>query len=135
MSPEKSDRELIQETHDSVIELTAVVLGVKGQGGLIQDLQDVRHEVRMAVTEMRLTSEKGDTDVNTILNDVLEMKPKVNIIEQCLFGKDGKNGLRGKVNLHEEQIKTYNKATTIVWGLSGTILLALLGLLITHVMV
>jgi hypothetical protein len=131
---EKSERELLQETHDSVIELSAVVLGVKGQGGLIQEIAETRQEVKLAVTEMKLKSEQGEKDVADLLNDVVDMKPKVDVLEKAVFGEGKEAGLIGKVLVQDQRIETSNKATTIVWTITGAILLTLLGLLVTHVL-
>jgi hypothetical protein len=127
MSPEKSDRELLQETHDSIIELTAVVLGVKGQGGLIQDLT----EVKMSVTDMVLKHKEGDIKVASLLSDLVYLKPKVAKLDDEIH-KD--NGICDKLNSHEDQLKTSSNIMKVVWGITGALLLSLLGLLIKHIL-
>jgi len=44
---EKSQKQLIQETHETVIQLSTVLLGVQGtaNGGLVKDVKDVKVSV------------------------------------------------------------------------------------------
>lgn len=124
--PEKSDRELIQETHDSIIELSAVVLGVKGQGGLLQDFQ----ELKLRVNTMTLKIGGSNMDVPALLQDIIDMKPRVEKLDKDLHHE--KTGLFPRMAAVEDRGKD-NRAL-IVWalGFNFTILLTILGLIITH---
>lgn len=133
MIEDKSDRQLLQETHDSIIELNAVVLGVKGKGGLVQELAETKQEVRLAVTEMKLRTGNGERDVIALFNDIMDMKPEMSKMENTIYGKTDSPGLCETLSIHEHKINTANKATAIVWAISGAILLTLLGLLIRHI--
>lgn len=48
---EKSDRQLLEETHGSVIELKTVILGISGTAdkGLVGKVNDVSHKVNNVV--------------------------------------------------------------------------------------
>lgn len=130
---EKSDSELIRETHDKVIELSAVVLGVKGHGGLIQDISAVRQEVKLAVTDMRLISNKGEQNVAELLDSVSDLEPKVIRLEKTVFGEDGKDGLCETAQLNRIKITTQFKIIALVGTAVVSILITLLGLMINHV--
>ena len=43
--PEKTQEQMIQETHDTVIQLKTVLLGVNGDHGLVGEVQSVRKKV------------------------------------------------------------------------------------------
>jgi hypothetical protein len=101
MSPEMTEHQLLQETHDAVIELSAVVLGVKGQGGLIQQLQ----EVKLAVTSMTLKVNDGDLSVSKLLGDVIEMKPKVDEVHDEVFSPQ--NGLIARMDKVESCVNVF----------------------------
>jgi hypothetical protein len=130
---ELTERQLLQETHDSIIELSAVVLGVKGQGGLVQEISDTKTEVRLAVTEMKLTTARGEKDVISLLDDIVEIRPRVANLENTIFGKEGKGGLCDTVSTHNEKIKTSSTGNKILWSIVGTVMTALLVLLVKHV--
>ncbi len=93
MTPDEQERR-DQETHDAVIQMRAVLLGVNGRGGLMQDVSDVRLDVK----EMKLRSGRDEIDVATLLikvpkieEDVEHVKGRLDIIETG--ATPGKSGL------------------------------------------
>lgn len=111
----QTDRQLLQETHDAVIELSAVVLGVKGQGGLVQDLQ----EVKLQVTEMTLKSSKGETDIKSLLENCEKEIPRIEHIETRLTVT--------------EQRQAFNRIMIYaLWSVVASVALALLYLILSH---
>lgn len=126
-SPEKTDRQLIQETHDAVIELTAVVLGVKGQGGLVQDLK----EVKLKVTEMTFKSAKGDVQVAELLDDFGNALPRIESIEKELHKK--KEGVLDRLTITEEKQRFNRILIYSAWTVLAAIAGALMYLFFSHV--
>ena len=126
MTDDLTNRQLLKETHDAVIELSAVVLGVKGQGGLLQDMQ----EVKLSVTEMKLKTKDGESDVATLLQDIQYLKPKVKDLDDEIH-KDG--GICDKLTSHEQQLSSNNNLIKAAWGFIGAILLSILGYVISLV--
>jgi hypothetical protein len=110
---------------DAIIELRAVVLGVDGRGGLVKDMEETRSEVKLAVKEMYFNTNEGKKDVAVLLNDVVTMKPKVEKVYKAIFG-NGDIGLCEKAD-------TTRKMVIAMFGISASILLALIGLFIQHV--
>lgn len=125
---QQTDRQLLQETHDAVIELSAVVLGVKGSGGLVSDMK----EIKLSVSEMTLKASKGEADVAGILQDVQNLKPKVNTIDQELH-KD--NGICENVANHSTQIRNNTRLIWALWTAVGVVATGLLTYFFTHVYV
>ncbi len=123
---QQTDRQLLQETHDAVIELSAVVLGVKGSGGLVSDMK----EIKLSVSEMTLKASKGEADVAGILQDVQNLKPKVNTIDQELH-KD--NGICENVANHSTQIRNNTRLIWALWTAVGVVATGLLTYFFTHV--
>ena len=123
---QQTDRQLLQETHDAVIELSAVVLGVKGSGGLVSDMK----EIKLSVSEMTLKASKGEADVAGILQDVQNLKPKVNTIDQELH-KD--NGICENVANHSTQIRNNTRLIWALWTAVGVVATGLLTYSFTHV--
>jgi hypothetical protein len=118
MSAEMTDRELLQTTHDAVIELSVVVLGVKGQGGLVQDMQ----EVRLAVTDMTLRTSTGEQSVISLLN-------KITLIDKELHNK---GGICETLATHTDQLSANNNLIKALWAFVSATFLALLAYIFSH---
>src|SRR5271157_2561 len=124
---QRTDRQLLQETHDAVIELSAVVLGVKGQGGLVSEMK----EIRLSVNEMTLKTKDGEANVAKILLEVKDLKPRVDAIDEELNAKDV--GLCERVASHGEKIKNNSRMIKALWGVVGVVALGLLTYFLTHI--
>ena len=124
--PEKSDRELIQETHDAVLTMKAVVFGAEGDGGLINELK----EVKLAVKEMTLKTSGGEVQVASILQDVLYLKPKVKEIDKELHDT---GGICETLKNTSSQNKDNRALLKWALGIGTTLLLAILGFLLGHI--
>ena len=119
MSAEMTDRELLQTTHDAVIELSAVVLGVKGQGGLVQDMA----EVRLSVTSMTLKTTKGEQNVVDLLKKVGDMDDELH--------KEG--GLCDRITTHDAQLSANNNLIKALWAVMAAAIASLIALIISHI--
>jgi hypothetical protein len=124
---EVTDRQLLQETHDSIIELSAVVLGVKGKGGLLTEMQ----EFKLAITDMRLKTKEGDILVSNVLTEVMGIKPQLKEIDKELHDKD--KGICARLNRQDEKVKSNNILIKALWAISGSVILSLIALVVTHV--
>ena len=118
MSAEMSDRELLQTTHDAVIELSAVVLGVHGQGGLVQDMA----EVKLSVTNMTLKTASGEQNVFDLLH-------KVAVIDEEMH-KEG--GVCERLATHDAQLSANNNLIKALWAVVAAVIAALIGTIISH---
>ena len=124
---EQTDRQLLQETHDAVIELKAVVLGVNGRGGLIQDMA----QIHLSVDEMVLKRGRESYDVVHLLEAVPKIEKRIDDIDTELH--EPVKGVCDRVSLTESGIKSSER--TIKWIISGitAVALAILGLVLSHV--
>lgn len=124
---EQTDRQLLQETHDAVIQLTAVVLGTNGRGGLVGDID----EVRLSVKEMTLKYGAQSFDVARLLTKVPEIEKKVHDIDTELH--EPEKGICDRMTIAEGNTRSTSR--TIGWIIAGITALALtLGsLFLTHV--
>ena len=116
--PEMTDRELLQTTHDAVIELSAVVLGVKGQGGLVQDMQ----EVKLTVTNMTLKTDKGS-------HDVVDLLSKVATIDEELHKE---SGVCERLATHDAQLSANNNLIKALWAFTSAIVLGFIAYVVSH---
>lgn len=121
-----SDRKLLQETHDAVIELKAIVVGVGGRGGLISELT----EVKLKVQEMTISTEKGKQDVAQLLRDASEMVPRLSELDGELHSK---GGLCDRLVSTETKQADNRKLIIALWGVLAVLGGALLTLVLTHV--
>jgi argonaute-like protein implicated in RNA metabolism and viral defense len=124
---EVTDRQLLQETHDAIIELSAVVLGVKGRGGLLTEMQ----EVKLAVTDMRLKTKEGDSLISNVITEMIGIRPQLKEIDKELHDKD--KGICAILNRQDEKVKSNNILIKALWVISGSVILSLIALVVTHI--
>ncbi len=127
--PELTDKQIekLETSCDAIIELSAVVLGVKGKGGLVQDLEEVRLEIK----QMTLKTQDGEKDVAKILNDVVAMKPMIEEIRTTIYHPE--TGLCSRVDSTERKQEDNRKLIFAMWTFTGILIVALITLLIKHV--
>ena len=123
---EQSDRELLQETHDAIIELKAVVLGVGGHGGLVSDIA----EVQMSVKEMTLKAGSQSYDVAQLLKTVPEIQDKVNGIDLELH--EPVKGICDRMITTETKQRDNRNLIVALWAIIAGILGALITLFVQH---
>ena len=111
-----------QETHDAVIQMRAVLLGVEGKGGLVNEVK----EVKMCVNEMILKAERREINVAQLLIQVADMAKE--------FYGNGHRGIKDKVAYLDRFGKDNRRI--IIWVLSGVIGVSsiLITLVIYHVL-
>jgi hypothetical protein len=118
MPGEMSDRELLQTTHDAVIELSAVVLGVHGQGGLMQDMG----EVRLSVSNMTLKTANSEQNVVDLLNKVATMYEELH----------EKGGVCDTLAAHTDQLSVNNNLIKALWAVCSSVIIGFIAYVITH---
>jgi len=123
---EMNDR-LLQETHDAVIEMKAIVMGTGGRGGLIGEMQ----EVQLKVKDMIFRQGNDTMDVKQLLSKVPIIERKVDGIEDELH--EPKVGLDNRVSRVETDGR--NRQRMLVWilGIMAVVGTGLLGLMMKHV--
>jgi len=82
-----------QETHDAVIEMRAVILGLNGRGGLLDQV----NEVILSVREMKLKCGAEELNVANLLQDVPKIKYRLSRIELILAFAAGSGALGGGI--------------------------------------
>ena len=123
---EMNDR-LLQETHDAVIEMKAIVMGTGGRGGLIGEMQ----EVQLKVKDMIFRHGNDTMDVKHLLSKVPIIEKKVDAIDDELH--EPKAGLDHRISTVESDGR--NRQRMLVWilGIMAVVGTGLLGLMMKHV--
>ena len=108
---DKTMMQLIQETHDTVVELRTIVVGVSNSGGLVKDVAVVRNEL-------------------TEVKELMSLRPRVERLENEVH--DDNNGLLSRMGITETKQKDNRSILTWGGGVIVTLLITILGLIIAH---
>jgi hypothetical protein len=121
-----TDRQLIRETHDAIIELSSMVLGVKGQGGLVSDIRSLHLDFKNACESS--TKDRLVLTELTILMSAL--KPKLEELDEEL--NNDETGVTKRVVTLETSFNGINRWIVALWSVLASVSAAFLTLVLTR---